>query len=201
MTTTGPPRLRPDAHARSYKFFVGGGKRSGDRQVFRAALKSRDLTTNGGKHERTAAKATSSRAHQLIQGRPGKRRLRRTMEVPTPPQVPEPPTYLTGHALTEWHRISGELYKCGLLTVLDVAVLAAYCDTVGRWRTAGEALEAMPAGERYTTPAGLTLLRIERQASELMVRFGSQCGIGPLSRTRLAVPPPRPPSKFDGLIG
>jgi P27 family predicted phage terminase small subunit len=108
---------------------------------------------------------------------------------------------LTGHALTEWHRISGELYKCGLLTVLDVAVLAAYCDTVGRWRTAGEALEAMPEGERYTTPAGRTLLRIERQASELMVRLGSQCGIGPLSRTRLAVPPPRPPSKFDGLIG
>src|SRR6516164_5861320 len=47
-----------------YKFFVGG-KRPGDRQVFRIhqpALKSCDPHTNGDNHVRTAAKATTSGA-------------------------------------------------------------------------------------------------------------------------------------------
>jgi P27 family predicted phage terminase small subunit len=138
---------------------------------------------------------------QIIRGNPGKRRLRHSVEPPNPPQPPEPPDCLAGYSLDAWHEVAPELHRLGLLTVLDVGPFAAYCGAVGRWKTALEALQAMPEGERYTTPAGRTLLRIERQTSELMVRLGSQCGIGPLSRARLAVPPPRPPGKFDGLIG
>jgi len=138
---------------------------------------------------------------ELVQGRPGKRRPRHSIEPPIPPQPPEPPAYLTGHALAVWSELAGELHKLGLLTPLDVSVFATYCDAVGRWRTACEVLEAMPKGERYTTPAGRTLLRIERMAADQMLRLGSQFGLSPMSRLRLAVPPPRPPSKFDGLIG
>ena len=138
---------------------------------------------------------------ELIQGRPGKRRLRHAIQTPISSKPPAPPAYLTGHALAVWSELAGELHKLGLLTPLDVSVFAAYCDAVGRWRTACEVLEAMPKGERYTTPAGRTLLRIERMAADQMLRLGSQFGLSPMSRLRLAVPPPRPPSKFDGLIG
>ena len=132
---------------------------------------------------------------EVIEGRPGKRKLRHAIEAPTPPQVPEPPAYLSGHALAVWSELAGELHKLGLLTPLDVSVFATYCDAVGRWRTACEVLEAMPKDERYTTSAGRTLLRIERMAADQMLRLGSQFGLSPMSRLRLAVPPPRPPSR------
>ena len=89
---------------------------------------------------------------ELIQGRPGKRRLRHAIQTPISSKPPAPPAYLTGHALAVWSELAGELHKLGLLTPLDVSVFATYCDAVRRWRTACEVLEAMPDGERYTTP-------------------------------------------------
>ena len=58
---------------------------------------------------------------------------------PQPPAgAPECPTWLTVEAQDEWRRISGELIALGILTIVDRAALAAYCQSWARWREAEE---------------------------------------------------------------
>jgi phage terminase small subunit len=46
------------------------------------------------------------------------------------------------------------------------------------------------------------LLRVVRQASSDMLRYGAAFGLTPNGRLRLSgVKPPSTPSKFDGLLG
>lgn len=57
------------------------------------------------------------------------------------PGKAEPPRWLKGDGLREWERIVPELHRQGLLSVLDLAMVAAYCETfsaVGRAKKAGD---------------------------------------------------------------
>ena len=86
---------------------------------------------------------------KLLKGNPGKRRLNKNEPVPRiPASAPEPPAFLSDIAKEEWARVSGELYAMHLLTTVDVAALALYCDAYSRWRTATEAIVAMAGAER-----------------------------------------------------
>ena len=52
---------------------------------------------------------------------------------PTPdPHVPDAPDHLSTDALIEWERISHQLSKLGLITEIDMAALAMYCQAWGR---------------------------------------------------------------------
>lgn len=42
-------------------------------------------------------------------------------------QTPEPPEIINGAALNEWNRVTAELSRLGLLTILDRACLTQYC--------------------------------------------------------------------------
>jgi phage terminase small subunit len=71
-----------------------------------------------------------------------------------PPTVPEPPRYVTGYASAEWHAVATELHRLGLLTKIDVSMLAAYCMAYARWRTAEEALARMADRDEHRRAAG-----------------------------------------------
>jgi phage terminase small subunit len=67
---------------------------------------------------------------KLVKGNPGHRPL--TDSEPAPRKMlPEPPAELSGDARKEWDRVAPELYRMGLLTGLDRAALAAYCQVYG----------------------------------------------------------------------
>jgi P27 family predicted phage terminase small subunit len=127
-------------------------------------------------------------------------------------EVPEAPEFLPRYARDEWHRVAPELYRLGLLTLVDVTALAAYCDAYGRWRTASEALAKM--AERDATCRALLvknadgnarqnpLVKIAARAAADMLRFAGEFGLTPVARARIGADVyAQPKGKFDGLLG
>jgi phage terminase small subunit len=64
---------------------------------------------------------------QRLRGNPGKGRLR-VLVARLSPSKTDPPPWLKGPALKEWQRIVPELHRQGLLTTLDMAMVAGYCE-------------------------------------------------------------------------
>jgi P27 family predicted phage terminase small subunit len=151
---------------------------------------------------------------KLLRGNPGHQKLNKHEPQPArTPEVPEPPAFLAGYAADEWKRVAPGLYHCGLLTIIDVQPLAAYCSAYSRWRTAEEVLRTM--AERDPMTHGLLIkradgagpnpmVRIAANAAEAMVSFAGHFGMSPAARARIAAGvgfEPPPGGKFDGLIG
>jgi P27 family predicted phage terminase small subunit len=151
---------------------------------------------------------------KVIRGNPGKRPLPRGEPQPQiPDDVPSPPPYLEGYAADEWLERAPELYRLGLLTTVDLAPFAAYCQSYHWWRTALEALRTM--GERDALTAGLMvragtggavqnpLFLTMRQSAQDMLRYAGEFGLTPAARARLSASgfdPPPSDGKFDGLL-
>jgi P27 family predicted phage terminase small subunit len=149
---------------------------------------------------------------KLIEGNPGKRPIPQNEPRPDPAPLPEPLDFLTDEARVEWTRVSVQLYRLGLLTQIDVASLAAYCQAYGRWVYAERALAKMAAKDLLTgglmirTTNGNAiqnpLVGTSNKAASDMVRYASEFGLTPAARARLAVGPvTEAKSKFAGLIG
>ncbi|RZN26968.1 phage terminase small subunit P27 family [Bradyrhizobium sp. Leo121] len=149
---------------------------------------------------------------RLLKGNRSKRPVRVPPEPARADECPPPPEHLNGYARETWHQLAPELFRLGLLTILDVGPLAAYCTAAAQFRQAEEAIQRMAkederghaltitgsAGSQVTNP----LLRIASQAMNDMQRIGAQFGLTPSGRLRLSgITPPPPPSKFDGLLG
>jgi P27 family predicted phage terminase small subunit len=137
-----------------------------------------------------------------LRGNPGKRKLRSAVEPPMSPQPPEPPACLTGYALDEWYRLAPQLHERGLLSVLDVASFAAYCEAYKVWREASEMLARTPEDEQIVVDGKPNpLIRIARNAASQMTTIGAQFGLSPSARARVTgITSPKGPSKFAGLV-
>jgi P27 family predicted phage terminase small subunit len=150
---------------------------------------------------------------KLLRGNPGHQVLNKHEPQPTiPSEAPEPPSFLLPAAKDEWWRVSGELHVLGLLSNLDVHVLAAYCQAYARWQQAEQALavfaEKDPATHGILIKAAdgnarvNPLLKAANAAAEDMVRFASEFGMTPAARARVAagIAWRQDKSKFDGLL-
>ncbi|WP_234680325.1 phage terminase small subunit P27 family [Bradyrhizobium monzae] len=142
---------------------------------------------------------------RLLKGNPGKRRARVPPEPARPDRCPEPPARLSDYARQEWEAVAPELYRLGLLTVLDISAFSVYCTAAAQLRQAEELL-ARDGKLTFTTKTGQRrvnpLIRIASQAQADMLKFGSAFGLTPVGRLRLSgVTPPPSASKFDGLLG
>ena len=80
----------------------------------------------------TAVRKPKPTAIRLLTGNLGGRKLNPNQAKPDLAQ-PTRPDFLNGHAKFEWNRIVGTLFRAGLMTELDRRVLAAYCQSFGRW--------------------------------------------------------------------
>jgi P27 family predicted phage terminase small subunit len=123
-----------------------------------------------------------------LNGNPGKRGYNHAEPVP-PEGLPDCPPHLTEVAKDEWARIAGALYDMGVLTLVDRAALAAYCQAYARWVEAEVRLKETPV--MLKTPSGYVQqspwLSVANKQMELMVRYMSELGITPVSRSRVAV--------------
>jgi P27 family predicted phage terminase small subunit len=135
---------------------------------------------------------------KLLTGNPGKRPM--NMHEPKPePAVPDCPAELGEVARREWDRLAGELGKLKLLTTLDRAALAAYCGAYALWAEATEAIQKY--GTMVKSPSGYPIqspyVSIANRQAEIMMRYASEFGFTPASRSRISTPADRVPDLFD----
>ena len=127
-------------------------------------------------------------ALKLIDGNPGKRPIN-TNEPKATGGKPTCPSHLSPTAKAEWKRISGTLHELGILTTVDRAALAAYCQAYARWVDAEKRLAETPP--LIKTPSGYVQqspwLSVANKQMELMGRFMAELGITPASRSRIAL--------------
>ena len=108
-------------------------------------------------------------ALKLLEGNPGKRALNLSDGVNPRVQIPSAPDHLGKDARKEWKRITPLLEELGLISGLDRAALALYCQAVGRLSELEMAFngkvkqhvdagmtypDAVFAASRVTTPSG-----------------------------------------------
>lgn len=117
------------------------------------------------------------------------RKGRENKDEPRPDtHLPSPPEHLSREALVEWGRITEQLYQLGLLTEIDRAALAAYCQTYGRWAQAEAdiATEGMTVETTNGNIIQSPLVGIANKALELMHKYLTEFGMTPSSRSRVA---------------
>ena len=131
----------------------------------------------------------------MLRGNPSKLPPERLQGAVQPAvERPSCPDHLTVEARAEWDRITIELEKLGLLTQLDRAALAVYCQAWGRWVEAERHLaEDGDEGLTMTTPSGFrrpgVWLVISERAVEQMHRFLAEFGMTPSARSRIVKSP------------
>jgi P27 family predicted phage terminase small subunit len=86
---------------------------------------------------------------RLVGGNAGRRLLNEAEPAPEA-GIPDPPAELGKKALAEWRSVAEPLYHAGILTKLDRAALAAYCQSYARWVQAEQVLTRMAATDPVT---------------------------------------------------
>lgn len=129
-------------------------------------------------------------ALRLIGGNPGNRPFNRNEPKPKP-DMPTCPSHLCAAGKAEWKRVAHGMKALGMLTRLDRAVLAGYCNAYGRWAEAERKLSEMPM--LLKMPSGYIQqnpwVTIANKQMELMLKFGSELGLSPTTRSRVSVAP------------
>lgn len=146
---------------------------------------------------------------KVVEGNPGKRPLNEREPVPRS-ELPTPPEHLDDVAKVEWGRVSEDLYRIGLLSSVDRAVLAAYCQAYARWVAAENAIAEMASRDKVT--AGLLvkttngnaiqnpLVGTANKAAADMVRYAAEFGMTPSARSRLSVDAEKTPSQKESYF-
>jgi P27 family predicted phage terminase small subunit len=113
---------------------------------------------------------------KLLHGNPGKREIK--PEPQPQPAALDAPDFLSAEAKAEWARIAPELGRLGLLTRLDVSMLAVYAESYAQWLAAVRLFAGAPLiipGPRgRPNPA----VKLARDAAGELLRFAVEFGIG-----------------------
>lgn len=139
---------------------------------------------------------------KLLEGTYRPDRAPRNEPMPAP-AVPEPPEDLDPEARAEWDRIVPHLAALGLLSHLDRAALAAYCQLYARWWEAERAIREH--GLTQVTESGYVAQRpevgIANTALTQMRRYLVEFGLTPAARSRIDAPtaPEKPRNAFADL--
>lgn len=147
-----------------------------------------------------------------IRGNPSKLPLSQLMDELQPlVEIPNCPAHLLPEARREWKRITPELQRYGLISKLDRAALALYCQAYATWVWADQQLlqavaaaaegkakaeaEGKPwtGGDGYTIPTPNGHLGysphwvIRNKAMEQVKQFAAEFGLSPVHRGRVSM--------------
>jgi P27 family predicted phage terminase small subunit len=116
--------------------------------------------------------------------------------------LPRCPAHLGVAATREWRRVAAVLHDMGVVTTIDRAALAAYCQAYGRWVEAEEKLRETPL--LFKTPSGYVQqspwLGIANKQLELMGRYLVELGMTPASRSRVVAGAPMTSDAPDDVL-
>ncbi len=136
------------------------------------------MATRGRKPTPTAIKQ--------LEGNPGKRQLNENEPMPEK-KAPACPKWLELDAKREWRRLAKKMEQMGILTEVDMAAFAGYCQAYARWKNAEEFITQH--GMIFKTPSGywqqLPQVSIAQTYLKQMNRFAEQFGLTPASRSRI----------------
>jgi len=135
---------------------------------------------------------------KILEGNPGKRPL--NLNEPQPKQIiPKCPDWLMDDAKKEWKRIAPELANLGLLTRVDMAAFAGYCQSFAKWKKAEEFIKKH--GTTYKIPrydsdgkvisiymAQFPEVAIANNSLNQIRAFCGEFGLTPSSRGRISLP-------------
>jgi P27 family predicted phage terminase small subunit len=125
-----------------------------------------------------------------LRGNPGKRSVNGHEPRPVV-RAPPCPRELSPVAKKEWRRLARQLAVMKLVTELDRAILATYCQAYALWAEAVSALRKY--GTMVKSPSGFPMqspyVAVANKQAELMIRIAAEFGLTPSSRSRLAVSP------------
>ena len=125
-------------------------------------------------------------AVKVLEGNPGKRSLN-TNEPKPVKKAPRCPAWLEDEAKKEWKRMAKQMEQLGILTEIDMAAFAGYCQAYARWKEAEEFITQH--GTIVKTPSGywqqVPQVSIAQTYLKIMNRFCEQFGLTPSSRSRI----------------
>lgn len=125
-------------------------------------------------------------AVKKLEGNPGKRKLN-TREPMPDKGMPDCPKWLLPDAKEEWNRLCEKLNQMGVLTDIDRAAFAAYCQSYARWKEAQEHINS--EGATYETEKGMQrpnpYVAICNTEQRLMMSAASEFGLTPSARSRI----------------
>ena len=97
------------------------------------------------------------------------------------------PKWLEDDAKKEWRRLAKQMEQLGILTEVDMAAFAGYCQAYARWKEAEEFISRH--GAIVKTPSGywqqVPQVSIAQQYMKQMSKFCEQFGLTPASRSRI----------------
>ena len=130
----------------------------------------------------------------------GIRKSRINKNEPRPPKISlDCPDWLLPEAKEEWKKLSPTLEALGILTTIDKAAFAGYCQSFAKWKAAEQFLKKH--GTTYKIPkrdrdgniisvymASSPEVAIARASLEQVRRFAAEFGLTPPSRERIITP-------------
>ena len=136
------------------------------------------MATRGRKPTPTAIKE--------LEGNQGKRALNDKEPKPVK-KAPACPKWLEDEAKKEWRRLAKQMEQLGILTQVDMAAFAGYCQAYARWKEAEEFITQH--GSIVKTPSGywqqVPQVSIAQTYLKIMNKFAEQFGLTPSSRSRI----------------
>ena len=137
------------------------------------------MATRGRKPKPTAIK--------VLEGNPGKRQLNTNEPRLSQKKPPACPNWLEDEAKAEWKRLAKNLFELGLLTDLDVAAFASYCQAYARWKEAEEFITQH--GSIVKTKTGywqqIPQVSIAHSNQKIMMQAAAEFGLTPSARSRM----------------
>lgn len=145
---------------------------------------------------------------KLVTGNPGHRPP--PADEPRPEaRIPKCPIHLDAEAKREWRRMAAELNDLGILTTIDRAVFASYCQAWSMWRQALKTVQkvglVVRSKERVTQAPDGTITRtggvpmvnplcklIDAENAKMMKAL-TEMGMSPSSRGRVTAVSPKQP--------
>ena len=136
-----------------------------------------------------------------LNGNPGKRALNKK-EPKVESRIPPCPSHLKGAARTEWNTLTQDLHALGLISNIDRAALAICCTAWADYVKAcnklikeGEVIISDKGG-MYQNP----WVSIKKRSMDQVMKFYSEFGMTPSSRSRVKVDTPSEEDEMANLL-
>lgn len=139
-------------------------------------------------------------ALKVLEGNPGHRPINYKEPMPKG-RLPRCPDWLEDEAKKEWNRLGKVLADMGMMTQLDMAAFAGYCQSYARWKGAEEFISQH--GDMVRTPNGylqqVPQVSIAQTNLKIMLKFCEQFGLTPSARSRVLGTDEKKPAAVDEM--